>query len=127
MTIKNEPAFRSDLKIKNAIIEDAHINISEGFLSAGITLDYGDCGHQGFGGGYVLYVPKSWRHHKLESVAGHQIFRILEIAGVESWKDLKGKSIRVKSDWNHIEEIGHITKNDWYNPSKDFESIKEEA
>ncbi|MFA5424466.1 MAG: hypothetical protein WC374_11485 [Phycisphaerae bacterium] len=112
------------MEIKNAVIESASIKLSDGFLSAGFTLDYGDCGHQGFGYGYVLYVPKSWMHHKMESVAGHFIYRIMEIAGAESWDGLIGKTIRVKSDWSNIEAIGHIVKDDWFNPSEDFKNIK---
>src|SRR5687767_7147461 len=84
-------------EIRNAIIESAVIDAGDrGFLTAWIHLDYGDGGHQGFGG-FVLYLPKSFTHHKKNSpFAGHFIFRCMEIAGVESWEQIKGKSIRVK-------------------------------
>lgn len=61
-----------DLQIKNAVITGAIIsNDDHGCLSAWIQLNYGGTG-QGFGG-FVLYLPKSFKHHNLNSVAGHFI------------------------------------------------------
>jgi hypothetical protein len=109
----------SDLEPKNAIIESAKLSKGDrGFLDCWLYLDYGGAG-QGFGG-YALYLPKSWDHHKLESVAGHHIFRILEIAGVEDWDQLKGKSIRVKAQHGGVKAIGHIIKEDWFCPEQDY-------
>lgn len=114
----------SDFEIKNAVIESATITTGErGFLDCWLMLDYGGTG-QGFGG-YVLYLPKSWKHHEMKSPAGHFIFRAMEIAGVDSWDKLKGKTIRVKADMNKVHAIGHIVKDDWFCPADDFK--KEEA
>ncbi len=105
---------------KNAIIKSAKITSGDrGFLDCWLDLDYGGCG-QGFGG-WCLYLPKSFTHHELKSFAGHHLFRIMEIAGVESWDALPGKSIRVRANHSKVEEIGHIIKDDWYCPRKDFE------
>lgn len=107
------------MEIKNAIIEDATITSEErGFLDCWLRLDYGGCG-QGFGG-YVLYLPKSFQNHKLNSVAGHFIFRVMEVAGVTRWQDLKGRTIRVKAEHSKVHAIGHIVKEDWFCPSEDF-------
>jgi hypothetical protein len=107
----------------NAIIESISLTIeAHNLLSAWLYLDYGGSG-QGFGG-YSLYLPKSFKHHKMESVAGHFIYRCIEIAGVGKWEDIPGKSIRVRFENSNVHEIGHIIKDDWFNPSNDFKDIK---
>lgn len=109
-------------EIKNAIIESARITTGEsGFLDVWIQLDFGAVG-QGFGG-YALYLPKSFANHKLQSVAGHHIFRIMEVAGVETWDAVKGKSIRARCNWSRIEAIGHIVKDDWFCPEQDYKGL----
>lgn len=113
-----------ELKEQNAVIESVSLTTDErGLLTSYLTLDYGGCG-QGFGG-FALYLPPSWTHHdKFAPYAGHWIFRVMEIAGVSNWKDLPGKTIRVKSSWTDVEAVGHIVKNDWFCPKKDFEEMK---
>ena len=118
-----------DQNIKNAIIESVDLrNDDHGCLTVWIHLDYGDSSHQGFGG-YALYLPKSFIHHKTESLAGHFIFRLLEIADVNEWEKIKGKSIRVAGEGElfnfKIKGIGHIIKDDWFYPENDFKEYRE--
>lgn len=110
-------------EIRNAIIEDATLSYGDrGILECWLTLDYGGSG-QGFGG-YTLYLPKSYIHHKRLSHAGHFLYRCMEVAGVTDWSKLKGRTVRVRIDGGLARAIGHIVKDDWFCPEVDF---KEEA
>lgn len=105
--------------VKNAVITGATItNDDHGLLSAWLHLDYG--GSAQVFGGYVLYLPQSFRHHGVLSHAGHFIWRVMEVAGVSEWSQLKGKTIRVRATHSKVEAIGHIVKEDWFCPSVDF-------
>jgi len=111
------------IELHNAIIKSAGIsNEDHGVLSAWLGLDYGG-NVQGFGG-YILYSPK--RVHQQGNYAGHFIWRVLEVAGVTSWGKLEGKTIRVKSEHSKVHAIGHIVRDLWFNPSDEFEKMKEE-
>ena len=109
-------------EVKNAIIKKAAITIDDGWLDCWLELEY-TMMNQRFGG-YALYLPKSFTHHKLESVAGHHIFRIMEVAGVTRWDQLVGKSIRVNTTNDRIKGIGHIIKEDWFSPEQDYKLLK---
>ena len=115
-------------ELKNAVITSATItNEDHGLLSAWLHLDYGGSG-QGFGG-YALYLPASFKHHSVSgpNYAGHFIWRVMEIAGVSKWEQLAGKTIRVRGTIGGIEAIGHIVKDDWFEPGKDFAKAEKEA
>ena len=105
---------------KNAVIEYAKItNDDHGMLTIWIGLNYGGS-DQGFGG-YALYLPKSFKHHnKSDGYCGHFIWRVMEIADVSEWRNIIGKTVRVKSDHLHVYSIGHIIKDDWFCPEEDF-------
>ena len=105
-------------EIKNALIKHASITGADhGVLSAWLTLDYGGSG-QNFGG-YCLYSPiRDFRTHG--NYGGHFIHRCMEIAGVDKWENMVGKTIRVQCDWSKVEAIGHILKDDWFKPSEDY-------
>lgn len=109
---------------KNAIITSAEISADDhGLLSAWLYLDYEGSG-QGFGG-YALYLPRGYTHStNQKNYAGVFIWRCMEIAGVTKWSKLKGKTIRVKARHDGVQEIGHIVKDDWFNPKNEFETMK---
>lgn len=111
-----------EIEIVNAKIDSISLGFDRGvFLSAWLHLDYGGV-HQGFGG--FCLAKKEKPCFDQGPYAGHFIARCLEIADVEEWDQLKGKTIRVKkeSGWSgSISAIGHILKDDWFSPSSDFQ------
>ena len=110
-------------KISNAIIVDVKLCLEgHGLLTAFIMLDYDDGLVQGFGG-YNCYLPN--QNNNLYSYAGRFIYRSMEVAGVSDWSQMVGKSVRAKSTQSKVTAIGHITRNDWFDPSADFATYKE--
>jgi hypothetical protein len=109
---------------KNAVIVSVLItNDDHGLLSAWLHLDYGGSG-QGFGG-YNLYLPKIFTHTgNQKNYAGLFIWRCMEIGGVDEWSKLVGKTIRVRGEFfGPIDAIGHIVKDDWFYPKKEFDEL----
>ena len=112
-----------DVKVRDAVITSARFDTERG-LSAWIYLDFGGSG-QGFGG-FLLYAPEGWRAAGVAgNYAGHFIWRVLEIAGVDDWAKLPGRTVRVRSSWDKVHAIGHIVKDNWFNPAEEFAAMQE--
>ena len=101
---------------KNAIIENIEIRIEDhGLLTAWLRLDYGDGGHQGFGG--FAFYNKNFEN---SDRAGKFIQSILRVAGVSKWEDLPGKAVRARATLTGVSAIGHILNDDWFTPSEEL-------
>lgn len=112
------------VETRNAIITSAAItNDDYGLLSAWIMLDYGGSG-QGFGG-YALYLPKTFRHATVcPDFAGHFLWRVMEVADVREWGHLPGKTVRVRYEHSKVHALGHIVKDDWFDPRVEFDEMQ---
>lgn len=109
------------METKNAIIKSATIEIEgHGLLTAMIKLDVGD-GVRGFGG-HTFY-SSSWKRPGPNALALF-VWRVFDIAGVDAWHKLAGRTIRVRGTDAGIDAIGHIVKDDWFNPREEFERLK---
>src|SRR4051812_48798582 len=110
----------AEFDTKNAIIKSVNISSTDyETLSAWLHLDYGGT-EQGFGG-YMLYAPNI--KQKQKNVAGHFIWRTLEVVGVIEWSALAGKTIRVKANHSGVYAIGHIVNDTWFCPSEEFKAL----
>lgn len=117
-------------EIINAKIERTSLGYEDhGILTGMLYLDYG-WGGQGFGG-YSLdrRAVKDAEGHQCgarrpSQACGLWIQRVLEVVGVTHWEDLPGKFIRVDHEHSKIHRIGHVLKNQWYNPAAEFEALR---
>jgi hypothetical protein len=105
----------SERSIKNAKIESTGLGYVGGcnVPTAYLNLVFPP-GGQGFGG----YCLKSHAMHDF-------VMGVLEVVGVDTWEELKGKYIRIDSDWSKIYAIGNIIEDKWYNPSVEFSKVTE--
>lgn len=112
-------------KEENAMIHRADIYIEDhGILTAFLDLEF-DGSAQGFGGYGFDWVPKKERRYSQNCALF--IRRVLDTVGKRSWDKLPGTAVRVKREdgWgSRIVAIGHITKNQWFNPQEEFEAAK---
>lgn len=111
--------------IYNAVIESASIRIERGFmLDSWLHVRY-EKGNQGFGGFVLAHTKKTAEGGNF---AGLWLTRCMEIAGVDDWGRMKGRTIRIRKDgtgWNSgIEAIGHIVEDKWFNPGLEFEVLR---
>ena len=106
---------------QNAVITSASIEIEDhGILTVWLYLSLGRCVGQGFGG-FGLY-SEGMKWHTRFDACGHFVWRVLKVAGVSKFSELKGKTIRIRKahELGKIDAIGHIVDDDWFNPAEDF-------
>lgn len=111
------------LRTENAVIESATLSIADhGMLLGWLRLRLAD-GGGGFGGYTLGFRGKSNVDSK--GLAAEYIVRCLEIAGVQDWDRLSGKTIRVLNEGpgGDIVAIGHIIKDDWFCPRVEWEKL----
>jgi len=109
----------SYIETRNAVIESTMLGYEgHGIFSAYLQLDYG-CAGQSFGG-YAMDEPKGERgagRHRVGTAFGMDfIIAVMKVVGVESWEELKGKHVRVKSDFGKVYALGNFLKDEWFTP-----------
>lgn len=100
----------------NAQIKSTKLGfIANGICSFDLILDI-----QGGGGvcvgGWALDGPDNKREKRIGSAYGMSvIMRILEVVGVDTWEELKGKYIRIKDVHlgDSVTSIGNLMKEEW--------------
>jgi hypothetical protein len=108
----------------NAIIRNVKLGLDRDvFLTPWLELQLTESGYQSFGGWNLGTRGRTLRGGP--DYTANFIIRCLEIGDVEQWVDLRGKPIRYrKEDGGSIIAIGHIIKDDWFDPKVDFDLIK---
>jgi len=110
------------MEIKNAKIDYVKLYIEDHDIltfSIGLDLGSGGCALGGYALDQSFRVNKNdnrWDYERKSSPAGLDCMRkIMEVVGVRSWEDLKGKYVRYEDNgWgSRITKIGNIIKEDW--------------
>lgn len=110
------------MEIKNAKIDYVKLYIEDHDIltfSIGLDLGSGCCALGGYALDQSFRVNENdnrWDYERKSSPAGLDCMRkIMEIVGVRSWEDLKGKYVRFEDNgWgSRITKIGNIIKDDW--------------
>lgn len=112
------------METRNVIIESTMLGYEDhGILTCWLTLSYGGSG-QGFGG-YALDEPvfengdRSKFKGRVGTAYGMQfVVGVMKAVGAESWENLKGMHCRVECEHVKVHRIGHIIKDQWFNPEE---------
>ncbi len=97
--------------IKNAKIESTELGYSgSGPFTAWLHLVYGGGTGQGFGG-YFLD-GQDLPEFMAEFVKG-----VLRVTDALTWEQVAGKFVRADADEGRVFRIGHVLKDEWFNPA----------
>ncbi len=111
---------------KNAKIINTFMGIEDhGIFTFSLTLDYGGP-QQGYGMYYLDVHDEETKTRKSHPASIVALRKIIEVVGVRSWEDLKGKHVRVKGGGHSgpVESIGNFLKDDWVNVGELFKEYK---
>jgi hypothetical protein len=115
----------NEIEIKNAKIKSTKLGYDRGFLNCWLYLEY-DCGGQGFGGNVFdepVKIDGKFAYREGTKFGMMYIDEVMKTVGVESWEDLPGKIIRVKSEHSKIHAIGNCIEDTWFSPEELIKSI----
>jgi hypothetical protein len=109
------------MEIINAKIRETYLGFEDhGIMICFLRLEFGEHNNllQSFGG----YPFSRLIDGKItgESYAMDFIIKILKTLDIDNWESLKGEYIRIKADRLKVHAIGHIAKDQWFNPKKDL-------
>lgn len=116
-------------EIRNAKITDTSITMGDhGCLTFRIMLESGAIGvsYGGYCIGHGFLGSDTFSADNGSGLVA--MMRIMDVVGVESWEDLKGKYVRfVDDDWNSpISKIGNIIEDKWFDIDEFFKEYGKE-
>lgn len=118
-----------NMEIKNAKITGVSLTMADhGCLTFFVSLEGNGWGC-GFGGYCIGHGSTGWKENEFTAESGDGLvamMRIMDTVGVDKWEDLEGRYVRCKIGGcgSSIDEIGHITKEKWFNIRDFFEQRK---
>jgi len=114
-------------KIMNAVITSARLHLEESynFLTIDIVVDREDGFSQVFGGASLA--SPNWEK-ATPDYTGTYILGLLKITDCKDLEAMKGKAVKIDVDTTSdiIVGVGHIIKNEWFYPAKEFDRLRTE-
>ena len=118
-----------DTRIENAVISATRLGIEDhGIFTAWVTIK-GDGWGVSFGG-YAFDQWSEVRGRRVGADYGIEfIAQLMAAVGVESWEKLPGTHVRAETEGagGRCLRIGHILKNQWFDPEKLARDMNEQA
>jgi len=111
--------------IENAKIMDTMLGFDEHGIATfnlQFELELGCIGY----GGYVLYSPGVNGKCTGSAFGCTAIFELLQVVGIDSWEQLKGKYCRldIEEGRGPVKRIGNLVKDRWYDLGEIFERTR---
>lgn len=111
-------------EIQNAKIDSTHLGPEDHGIMTAYVYVSGPSWGCGFGG----YSLDSWDEIKGRRIGVgfgvDFITSVLRVVGVDRWEKLPGQHVRVDMSGGRITRIGHIIKDDWFNPKDLADELK---
>ena len=103
----------SGRRIQNARISSASLRVDRGFAITIWIFVQIEGGGQGFGGYLLSHMDRDPSPHLAAWITG--LFKLFEVETLEA---LKGEPCRVDADFGRIYRIGHLLRDDWFDPEE---------
>lgn len=107
-----------ETQIKNARITGTMLGREDhGIMTFTISVDISEGGCCAIGGYALDGYDRETKARVFSAKSMEAVSKILEVVGVDTWEDLKGRYIRVKDPgWGKvINEIGNLMEDKWFN------------
>ena len=117
----------TEKKIENVIIEGVMLGFEDHNIMTCMVYVKGDDRNQGFGGYFLDRYDTQLKRRVGRAYGMEWLMRLMNAVGVRSFNELKGMYVRIEADYYKIYRIGHIVKDQWFDPDdlKDFKELEE--
>jgi hypothetical protein len=122
LTVQAEPTTVNARIVSTLLGPEDH-----GILTAQVIVELAGGVSQGFGG-YFLDTWDDKRRSRVGTAYGTEfIRRTLAALDIDAWEKLPRTYCRVLADYSKIHAIGHIFKDQWFEPAKDLAFLVDPA
>ena len=108
----------TEKRIENVVIEGVMLGFEDHNIMTCMVHVKGNERNQGFGG-YPLGKYDKLLERQVGTAYGMEwLMRLMNAIGAREFKEMKGMYVRIEADEYKIFQIGHIVKEQWFNPEE---------